>query len=61
MVDGVETGVMLSEYAQQLRQKNAHVFDIYFTLLQAAGIVPTLVLNQNAKEEERGSCVPIKI
>ena len=59
--DGVESGVFLSDFAQQLRRKNADVPDIYFTLLDAAGISPTLILNQNAKAKERGSWVPFKI
>ena len=48
-LDGVETGFFLSDSAQQLRRKHADVPDIYFTLLDAAGISPTLILNQNAK------------
>ena len=59
--DGVETGILLSDFAQQLRRKNADVPDIYFTLLDAAGISPALILNQNAKAKERGSWVPFKI
>ena len=61
ILDGVETGIFLSDFAQQLRHKNADVPDIYFTLLDAAGISPTLILNQNAKAKERGSWVPFKI
>ena len=59
--DGVETGIFLSDFAQQLRRKNADVPDIYFTSIDAAGISPSLILNQNAKAEERGSWVPFKI
>ena len=61
VLDGVETGVFMSDFAQQLRRKNTDVPDIYFTLLDAAGISPTLILNQNAKAKERGSWVPFKI
>ena len=57
---GVETGFFLSDFAQQLRRKNADVPNIYFTLLDAAGISPTLILIQNAKAKERGSWVPPK-
>ena len=57
----VETGIFLSDLAQELRRKNADVPDIYFTLLDAADISPTLILNQNAKAKERGSWVPSKI
>ena len=61
ILDGVETGIFLSDFAQQLRRKNADVSDIYFTLLDAAGISPTLIMNQNARAKERGSWVPFKI
>ena len=60
VLDGVETGVLLSDFAQQLRRKDANVSDICFTLLDAAGISRTLKLNQNANTEERGSWVPFK-
>ena len=48
----METGISLLDFAQQLRRKNADVQDIYFTLLDAAGVSPTLVLNRNAKAKE---------
>ena len=43
ILDGVDTGVLISDFTQHLRQKNADVPDIYFTLLDAAGISPSLV------------------
>ena len=49
----VESGVLLSNDFQQMRQKNAGVPDLYFTLLDAAGFYPTLTRNQNAKAKER--------
>ena len=61
ILDGKETGKYLLDFAQQMRRKNAEVPDIYFTLLDAAGISPILILNQNAKAKERGSWVPFKI
>ena len=61
ILDGLETGIFLSDFAQQLRLKNADVPEIYFTSLAAAGISPTLTLNQNAKAKERGSWVPFNI
>lgn len=61
LLDGRDTGVSLTDFAQTLRRKNAEVPDIYFTLLDAAAIAPSLVLNQNAKEKERGKWVPFKI
>ena len=45
----------MSDFAQQLRRTNADVPDTYFTLLDAAGLSPTLILNQNARAKERGS------
>ena len=44
-LDGVESGIFLSDVAQQLRRKNADVPHINFILLDAAGISPTLILN----------------
>ena len=48
-LDSVQTGFFLLDFAQQLRPKNADVADIYFTLFDAAGKSPSLILNQNAK------------
>ena len=59
--DGVETRIFLLDIAQHLRRKIADVRDIYFTLLDAAGLSPTLIPNQKAKTKERGSWVPFKI
>ena len=61
ILDGVETGIFLLVFAQQLRRKNADVADIDFTLLDAGGISPTLILNQNAKAKEKGNWVRVKI
>ena len=61
VLDGVDTGVLVSDFTLHLRRKNADVPDIYFTLLDAAGISPSLVFNQNAKAKERGSWVPFKV
>ena len=60
-LDGIETGLFLLNFAQQLRRKNADVPDIYFSLLDAAGKSPSLILNQNAKAKERRSWAPFKI
>ena len=59
--DGVDTGVLISDFTLHLRRKNADVPDIYFTLLDAAGISPSLVFNQNAKAKDRGTWVPFKV
>ena len=61
VLDGVETGIFLSDFAQQLRCKNADVPDIHFILLDATGISATPILNQNAKAKERGRWVLFKI
>ena len=61
ILDGVDTGVLISDFTLHLRRKNADVPDIYFTLLDVAGISPSLVFNQNAKAKERGSWVPFKV
>ena len=61
LLDGVDTGVLISNFTLHLRRKNADVPDIYFTLLDAAGISPSLVFNQNAKTKDRGSWVPLKV
>ena len=61
VLDGVETGIILLDIAQQLRRKNADVPHICLILLDNAGISPTLIMNQNAKDEDRGSWVPFRI
>ena len=38
ILDGVDTGVLISDFILYLRRKNADVPDFYFTLLDAAGI-----------------------
>ena len=50
-LDGVQTRIFLLDFVQQLRRKNADVSDVYLFLLDAAGISPTLILNQNAKDK----------
>ena len=59
VLDGTDTGVLLQDFAQHLRRKNADVPDIYFTLLDAADI-SSIVLNQNAKAKERGNWISYK-
>ena len=54
-LDGVDTGVLISDFTLQLRRINADVPDIYFTLLDAAGKSPSLIFNHNAKAKERGN------
>ena len=59
-LDVVETGVLLSDFAQKNRRSIAYVTDIYFTSLDASGICLTLVLNQNAETKATASWVPLK-
>ena len=61
VLDGLDTGVLISDFTLQLRRKNADVPDIYFTLLGAAGISPSLVFNKNANAKDRGSWIPFKV
>ena len=56
ILDSPKTSLLLSDFAQQLRCQNAEVPDKYFTLLDAAGKSPTLVLKP--KREKLG---PFKI
>ena len=58
--NGVETGVLLSDLAEQLGQQNDFLV-IYFTSIDATGISPVLVLNRNAKSKERKKWVFFKI
>ena len=61
ILDGVDTGVLISDFLLHLRRKNSDVPDIYFTLLDVAGISPSLVFKQKAKAKDRGSWVPLKV
>ena len=48
-----------SERAPKQRQKKAEVPDFYFCLLDAAGMSPTLIPNQNARpKREDAGCFP---
>ena len=60
-LDGFDTGVLISDFTLHSRRKIVNVPDIYFTLLDAAGISPALAFNQNAKAKDRGSCFPFKM
>ena len=57
ILDGADTGVLISDFTPFLRRKNVDFPDIYFTLLDAAAISPSLVFNQNAKAKDRRSWV----
>ena len=55
ILDGIETGLLLKDFAQPLKRKNVPIPDIYFTSLDAASITPNLVVNSHAKGKERGA------
>ena len=59
-LDGSDTGVLISDFTLRLRRKNVDDPDFYFTLLNAAGMSPSLVFNQKAKAKVRGSWLPSK-
>ena len=59
-LDGIETGVLLKDFAQRLKRKNATIHNIYFTLLNAASITPDIVVNSHAEGEERGAWILFK-
>ena len=59
--DGIETGVLLKDFAQRLKRKNIPIPYIYFTSLDAASITPNLLVNSHAKGKERGAWTPFKI
>ena len=61
ILDGVEIGVSISDFILHLRRKNVDVPDIYFTLLDAAGISPSLVFNQIVNAKDRGSWVLFQV
>ena len=61
ILDGVDTGVLILDFTLHLHRKNVDVPYIYFTLLDTAGISPSLVFNQNAKAKDRGSWLPFKV
>ena len=58
---GVDTGVLMSDFTLHLLRENVDVPDIYFTLIDAAGVSPSLVFNQNNEAKDRGSWVPFKL
>ena len=61
ILDGIETGVLLKDFAQRLKRKNVAIPDIYFTLLDAVSITPNRDVNSHAKGKERGAWIPFKI
>ena len=61
ILDGVDTGLLISDFTRHFHRKNVDVLDIYIALLDAAGISPSLVFNQNVKAKDRGGWVPFNV
>ena len=61
ILDGIETGVLLKDFAQRWKRKYVPITDIYFTLLDTDSITPNLVVNSHAKGKERVAWIPFKI
>ena len=61
ILDGIETGVLLTDFAHRLKRKNVAIPDIYVTLLDAVSITPNLVVNSHAKGKEIGAWSPFRI
>ena len=55
ILDSIETGVLLKDFAQRLKRKYVPIPDNYFTLLDAANITSDLVVNSHAKGKEGGA------
>ena len=60
-LDGVKTRVSLSDFAHQLRRKNADVRDSHSTLLDAAGLSPAQELNRNTRDRDKRSWVLFRL
>ena len=61
ILDGIEIGVLLKDFAQRLRRKKVTIPDIYFTLFDAASITPDNVVNSHAEGKERRAWIAFKI
>ena len=61
ILDGVVTDVFILDFTQHLGRKNEEVPDIYFTVLDASGLSPSPVFNQNANAKDRKGWVPFKL
>ena len=55
VLGGIETGVLLKDFAQRLKHKNIPIPDIYFTLFDTASIESDFVFNSHAKGNEIGA------
>ena len=61
LLDERDTEVAFADFIFALKRKNVDFPDIYYTLLDANGINPQKVINNDAKSKDRGSWIPFKI
>ena len=60
-LDGLETAVLLKDFAQHLKREDEALPDMYLTLLDAVSVTPDLVINSYAKAKERKDWIRFKI
>ena len=60
-LNDVNNVVYFSDCFLQMQYKSADVPDVYFSLLNVAGISPTLVANRKAATKDSGNEKPFKI
>ena len=53
ILDGIETGVLLKDFAQHLKRKDVARPDIDFTLLDEVSNTPDFVINSHAKAKKK--------
>ena len=61
ILDLIEVGVLLKDFAQRLMRKNVTIADFHFTLVDAVSITTNIAVNSHAKGKERGTWIPFKI
>ena len=61
ILDGKETNVSFSDFVFRLKRKNEQFPDLYFAILDAIGLDSDLVINSNAKSQDRGGWIPFEI
>ena len=48
ILDGIDNGELLKDFAERLKRENVTIPDIYFTLLDEVSITPDIVVNSHA-------------
>ena len=61
LLDGRDTNVAFVNFVYALKRKNVECPDIYYTILDAIGLIPHKIINKDAKSKERGSWIPFQI